>query len=150
MVARIYDVTLVEVDFTFTDGDHAPLLKVFAKGRVNTGGWSNPELGVWSYVTAPADGVLDLDFLATPPPEGTIVTMGFNHVSTAKLLPVPTWVRGVRIHASTNHIEAMLPEAVQRPSSLEVTVTNTAQPLPWPFPWYTPPSKPADRGKHFD
>lgn len=112
MVARVYEVTAVAVDFTFSDDDQVPILKISAKGRVNSGGWSSPELGVWSYIQPPGDGILDLDFLATPPPDGTIVTMGFRNVHAGLLLPVPDWVKGVRVHASTNQMEAMLVAAL--------------------------------------
>ncbi|MGH0218495.1 hypothetical protein NKY68_00200 [Sinorhizobium meliloti] len=149
MVARVFDVTEVLVDFTFSDGDHAPLLKVYAKGHVNTGGWSNPELGVWSYIAEPNDGVLDLDFMATPPAEGTIVTMAFTNVSAALLLPIPDWVKGVRVHASTNQMEAMLSATLPTSKSSEVKTVAGGLPLPWPFPWYVP-AKAAETGKWGD
>jgi hypothetical protein len=151
MVARVYEATEVTVDFTFTEGDFAPALKVFAKGRVNSGGWSNFELGVWSYVLEPKDGILDLDFLGVPPAHGTIVTMGFVNVNVGLVLPVPGWVSGVRIHASRNEIEAILGKALpSAPSPMKPT--GEGLPLPWPFPWYIPeaPAKEAHTGEHAD
>lgn len=147
MIARVYEVTEVTTDFTFSDGEHAPALKVFAKGRVNSGGWSNFELGVWSYVAEPKDGILDLDFLGEPPPQGTIVTMGFVKVNVGLVLPVPGWVKGVRVHASTNTMEAMLAAALPSTSSL-IKPAGEGLPLPWPFPWFVPeaPAKEADTG----
>ncbi|MBY3091697.1 hypothetical protein HFO72_12905 [Rhizobium laguerreae] len=137
MVARVYEVTAVAVDFTLTDDDHAPVLKVSAEGFANSGGWSNFELGVWSYVREPDDGILGLDFLAMPPPQGTVSTMGFVRVSAGLVLSVPGWVKGIRVHASTNQIEAML-EAALPFITPPIVPTDLGLPLPWPFPWYRP------------
>jgi hypothetical protein len=59
-------------------------------------------------VTQPADGILDLDFTAEAPPPGTYVTYGFVTVSASVVLRVPDWVRGVRIHASSNTLTATI------------------------------------------
>ncbi len=134
MIAKIYDVTKIEVGFTFMDMEVAPLLIVSAEGRVNSGGWSNPELGSWIYIVQPADGIIDLDFYAEPPSSGTIVTAGFVSVRAHLLLPIPLWVSGVRVHASSNAMESKFREAFPPKGAKSVDTL----PVPWPFPWFTP------------
>jgi hypothetical protein len=143
MIARTYSVLEVKIDTTLASDEglpSVPALKVSATGMVNSGGWSNPELGVWSYIDQPSDGILDMDFLANPPEPGTMVTMGFQRIPVNGLFAVPDWVQGVRIHSATNSIEARLSGPL--PSS-DMKLMGDGMPLPWPFPWYRPQSKSA-------
>jgi hypothetical protein len=107
MRSRVYSVQTVSVNAA---GPHAPAghIHVAASGMVNSSGWSAPSLDPLIYVTQPADGILDLDFTAEAPPPGTYVTYGFVTVSASVVLRVPDWVRGVRIHASSNTLTATI------------------------------------------
>ena len=100
-------------------------------GWVNTGGWSKPELALWIYIAPPADGILDLDFVALAPEPGTIVTQAFAKLNVKTTMPVPDWVSGVRVHGATNFIVTML-------AAPAVKKIKDGLPTPWPFPWFTP------------
>lgn len=133
MIARIYDVAGAVAYSTLMGLDGVPMMVVAAIGHVNSGGWSAPELAPWSYIDVAPGGIVDFDFLMNAPVPGTIVSDGFVEVGATILLPIPDWVKGVRIHASTNDKVAMLnanPAADIRPQG--------GLPLPWPFPWFKP------------
>jgi hypothetical protein len=125
MISRVYSVMQVSVGTTLISDNSVPALTISAIGQVNSGGWSNPELGPWSYITPPADGILDLDFLATPPKPGVIVSMGFQNITAHAILAIPDWVRGVRVHASTNSME----QRIDASSSAK----SGGHPVPWPW-----------------
>jgi hypothetical protein len=99
---------------------------------VPTSGWTCPELAPFVYVTPPADGILDLDFVATAPTGITLQV--FTRITVASSFPVPNWVRGVRVHSSTNAREALLGSALDE----KVGLMSDGWPLPWPFPWFVP------------
>lgn len=83
-----------------------PMLSISVDGMVPTGGWSNAQLSPWIYIKQPSDGVQDFTMYAEPPAPGTIVSMGFAVVNSApKPFFVPVWIKGVRIHASSNKLE---------------------------------------------
>jgi hypothetical protein len=117
-----------------------PFLKVAAIGLDTSGGWSNPELGTWSYIAPPADGILDMDFMATPPAKDAIVHWGLEKKTAKALFPVPGWVKGVRIHAASKSMTKRLPRPL--PAAKEVAVEKGI-PRHSPFPWYIPQSPPA-------
>lgn len=107
-----------------------PRIAVEALGTVNSGGWSNGRLVPAVYIVPPSDGMQDFQFIATGP-EG-IVTMGTvkNFVGSG-WVPQFDWLKGVRIHSSTNSIEVMLDQ------SLHSAAADSAQVLDgehWPFP----------------
>lgn len=138
-VARVYSVNKVKVGFTATDGSTPPALTVSAAGTVNSGGWTLPELGVWIYITPPADGILNMDFMASPPAPDTYVTLGFKPVYAGVAFPVPSWVKGVRVYASTNEVVEMLAEQLPPYDVAPIIEAQAAEPfVPWPFPWWTP------------
>ena len=86
-----------------------PKLSIKAEGEVPTGGWSAGELVAWVYVQPPPDGIYDFDFVAEPPPAGSVVTQAFTPISAEKVLEtIPKGLRGVRIHAASNKREALL------------------------------------------
>ena len=96
-----------------------------------------PDLSPWMYIKPPADGILDLDFVAEPP--SGLVLQVFCKIGVVKAFPVPAWVRGVRVHSSTNSVEAKLKGAPAKPS--KAALTGEGYPLPWPFPWWAPKAK---------
>ncbi len=82
-------------------------LRIIASGTVPTGGWTDPELIQYVYVTPPRDGIYDFDFVAKPP-EG-IVTQVITPIEVSYTLEsIPDDLKGARIHASTNAIVALL------------------------------------------
>jgi len=86
-----------------------PKLSIKAEGEVPTGGWSAGELVAFVYVQPPPDGIYDFDFVAKPPPAGSVVTQVVSPISAEKVLnDIPKGLRGVRIHAASNQKEAML------------------------------------------
>src|SRR5688572_23815224 len=62
---RVFSVVAVELELR---GGEAPQLTVIAHGYVVSSGWSDAEL-VPLEKKLSADGILDLDFVATPPAE---------------------------------------------------------------------------------
>jgi hypothetical protein len=110
MASRIYSVEEVHVEALMVAPERPPAISVSARGLVPTSGWTHPELGPWMYIVPPADGILDLDFIATAPTG--IVLQVFSKIGVSSAFPVPGWIVGVRVHSTTNRIEAML---AQRP-----------------------------------
>jgi hypothetical protein len=79
-------------------------LRISALAWVSTLGWTDPELVPRTYVRPPDDGIYDLDFVAEPPrgPVGqALARMEVKHNFRAS-----PGLKGVRIHASTNSMEA--------------------------------------------
>jgi len=140
--AKVFEVQSASV--LAEPGETYSTITVEAIGQVNTGGWSDAELASWSYISPPADGILDFDFMARMPPDDAMVTMSFEEMSASVTGPMPPWVRGVRIHASTNSTEVLL-EAIPDQSNLSVVDAEgnpTAdEVLPWPWKFFTPQAK---------
>jgi hypothetical protein len=133
MQSRIYSVENVRVEGLIVIPENPPAIAVSADGWVPTTGWSHPDLSPWVYIVPPKDGILDLDFVATPPTG--LVLQVFSRIAVAKAFAVPRWVRGVRVHSSTNSIEALIDGA--KPPT-EADLKGEGMPLPWPFPWWVP------------
>ena len=111
MTKKILTVKSVDVGFSFSNGETPALLVVVAKGLVNTSGWTGGELAAWLYIEEPADGILDMDFIAKEPAAGSIVVQRLTELeSEALLISLPAWVKGVRVHASSNHIVRVFEE----------------------------------------
>lgn len=91
---RVYDVK------TVTAKRSATLITVVAKGRVNTGGWTNPQL----VQTGKTATTLTFELVAEPPPAGTIVTQGFVDVEATKTTPPlkAPFPKKVKVVARTN------------------------------------------------
>jgi hypothetical protein len=87
------------------------------------------------YIAPPADGILDLDFVATSPTG--IALQVISKISVAKTFVVPNWVKGLRVHSSQNKLEALLEEEM----STRGVRSMEGWPLPWPFPWWSPNAK---------
>jgi hypothetical protein len=82
-----------------------PQLQISASGEVSSGGWKAPALVPRIYVTPPADGIQDLDFVATPP-SGIAVQVILPVAGDVTITLVP-WILGVRVHAKTNSVIAL-------------------------------------------
>ncbi|ESX30063.1 hypothetical protein X763_29535 [Mesorhizobium sp. LSHC432A00] len=81
------------------------------------------------------DGILDLDLVASQP-MGLVLEV-ITTIGVAKAFPVPAWVVGVRVHSSTNEIEAKI-EGASVPT--KASMSGEGLPVPWPFPWWVPKS----------
>ncbi|TIS45801.1 hypothetical protein [Mesorhizobium sp.] len=136
MQSRVYSVDEVRVEGLIVFPENPPAVAVSARGTVPTTGWSGPDLAPWAYIMQPKDGFLDLDFVATQPTG--IVAQLVCPISVTKAFPVPAWVVGVRVHSSTNTMEAKIGGG--RKWS-EKEIAGEGLPLPWPFPWWAPDSK---------
>jgi hypothetical protein len=135
-MSRVYSVENVGVERLITIPENPPAISVAAQGWVPTTGWSHPDLSPWIYIMPPQDGILDLDFVATPP--SGIVLEVFTKIAVIKAFPVPRWVVGVRVHSSTNQIEAKIAGA--SPLSDTKAIIEDG-PEPWPWPWWAPRAK---------
>ena len=133
MDTRVHSIEDVRIEaLNVTDGS-PPAVTVSALGKVNSTGWTHPRLGPWIYIDTPKDGILDLDFIATAP--AGIVLFVISPISVGLTFTVPEWVRGVRVHSSTNAVEAMLGKAKGKGSKDQA---DQGKPGPWPFPWQGP------------
>lgn len=111
MTKKILTVKSVDVGFSFSNGETPPLLVIVAKGIVNTSGWTSAELASWLYIELPADGILDFEFIGQEPAPGSIVLQRVAEIESQPLLiSLPGWVKGVRVHASSNHIVRVFEE----------------------------------------
>lgn len=101
-MTRIMDVEEVRV-VVFKSG-HIDVFAVWAKGHVPTTGWTNIELDRYFYLVPPKDGIMEFDFNGKAP-DG-IVGEVVLPVTAERVLPMPKWLKGVRIYARANHIDA--------------------------------------------
>lgn len=137
--AKVFEVTSASVHAE--PGEDLSTITVEAAGAVNTGGWSGAELAAWSYIGPPADGILDFDLMAKMPPDDAMVTMALEEVSASVTGPMPPWVRGIRVHASSNSIEVLLDSIPSQPDLPEVDADGNVladEVQPWPWKFFTP------------
>ncbi|HEX8580287.1 MAG TPA: hypothetical protein VF655_11940 [Allosphingosinicella sp.] len=103
-VGKILDVAITPL----AGGDYF----VEAVGQVGSGGWSRPAL-VSRGAIITADGTLEYDFLAQPPPSGSMNTAVMaRHKASANFGGPGTDIRGlrrVRIYAAGNYMDCPLP-----------------------------------------
>lgn len=105
-----------------------PQLAVRAIGQVNTSGWKGGELAPWIYVVQPADGIQDFEFIAIPPTG--IVLEVITPIEGMVCGQMQDWMKGVRIHAATNHIEVLFGD---KASSVKGRFLDPDDPTPWPW-----------------
>ena len=138
LVSSIEDVS---VGTTMGSGETVPAITVSVTGKVNSGGWKLPELAPYMYINIPKDGILDLDFLATAPAPGEMVTWAISLLKAQSIFAVPNWVVGVRVHGSANSVVAMIDGDAQKPGGPGAKTQADTLPVPWPFPWWVDPRK---------
>ncbi len=97
-----------------------PALAVHAVGVVNSSGWTEPQLTAWVYIQPPADGILDLDFIAKRPTgivHWTLMPIGgdvvIENVDLANYWGSGLPLNGVRVHAAANVFVATPSSTVQ-------------------------------------
>jgi hypothetical protein len=103
-IAKLYSVNHVHLHLMKSN---PPSLVVSAIGAAPSSGWTDVELGAWIYITPPADGIQDFDLLGRAPSGVSLPVL--TPVAVSTVYPaVPKWLKGVRIHASSNKMEALL------------------------------------------
>ena len=120
MRSRVYSVDAIKLALTKSK---PPQIVLHVTGMVTSSGWSQPELAPWVYIQPPKDGILDLDFTAEQP-TGFVLPV-ILPISASLVVAVPDWVKGVRIHTSTNTQTALLEEAAG------VATKGDEDPYPW-------------------
>lgn len=125
-----------------TTRSRPPRLIVSVQGRVTTTGWTNARLEPWVYVMPPADGLQDLDLVATPPsgPAG----QALMPIVAGTSFWLPDWCKGVRVHASANSMESFVPglEPVEFLAVSDGGETSAAGDPDDSWPWRDPDSWP--------
>jgi hypothetical protein len=83
-----------------------PQLFIHAAGMVSSSGWTNGKLNPRQYVTPPADGVQDFDFIATPPSGFALQVL--SPITGDGEMKLEDWMLGIRVHAKSNNMTVML------------------------------------------
>jgi hypothetical protein len=105
---KVYAVDEVRVGITRKG---RPLLLILALGRTSTNGWSNGALSQYIYLTPPADGVQEFDFIADMSTPGTPVLNVLTPITAHAEMPDVDienhWgpgkpLKGIRVHAVAN------------------------------------------------
>lgn len=116
MVSRIYSIVSVDLSLIKTN---PPGLLITAAGMVTSSGWSAPKLNPFTYVQPPADGILDCDFVATPPTSEQIILpvvtpiaadLALNDIDLANYWGTEQPLVGVRCHSVGNSKTAFVAE----------------------------------------
>jgi len=94
-------------------------LEITAAGKVNSTGWSEGQLSPYIYITPPADGIWDLTFMARKP-KGVVIWVT-TPIAAREKIDMPNWVKGVRVHSSTNSKQTTCPspQNVTSPNNVE-------------------------------
>jgi len=85
---------------------HPLQLEITAMGEVSSSGWTQATLQQRRYKAPPADGILDLDFVATRP-QGIALTV-ISPIQGKLRFQAPKWLKGVRIHSQSNALALSL------------------------------------------
>lgn len=83
------------------------ILDINCKGTVPTSGWSNGQLSPYIYIQPPQDGIYDFDFIAEPP-KGPALQVISRINANYQWQSFPSDLKGVRVHARNNAVEALL------------------------------------------
>ncbi len=84
-----------------------PILKIKCEGEVNSSGWNNAQLIPYVYITPPADGIYEFDFVADEPNGPSSDVIG-DIKAIYEWQSFPTDLNGVRVFASQNNEEELL------------------------------------------
>lgn len=98
--SKVYRVESVSLSF---DRMLPTRMVVKAKGITSTPDWSEARLIPYIYVSPPADGIQECDFVASPPTEPVPAVLT-PVVAAAQIEAVPEWVVGVRVYAAANRV----------------------------------------------
>ncbi len=98
LIAEVTDVSVSYLE------SQPPIMVVIASGNVSTPGWTNPGLSRMVYITPPADGIQEYEFMATPP-SGIVQQVITPIAAKDEWRDPPAWIRGVRVKSATNSVE---------------------------------------------
>jgi hypothetical protein len=101
---KVMQVDSVSVSFIKTN---PPQLKIEATGKVNSGGWTKPELKERIHIVPPIDGMYEYDFVATPP-SGPATQPILSISAETVRRDVPKGMKGVTVFAAKNSKQAKL------------------------------------------
>ena len=148
MKAKVLAVESVELHFT--EGEN-PAMVIGAQGIAPSFGWKNGELVPWVYINPPEDGIWDFDFIADAPVGISLPVV--SYISTEPfMLETPSWLKGIRVHASTNALTSEINESLLSQERVQFLVSDfrmqseeplprdfeprwPPKPMPWPLPF---------------
>jgi hypothetical protein len=131
MRARVYSVDTVLFHLVKVNPINPSILVVVAHGKVPSSGWSDPSLTPFIYIAPPSDGILDLDFSAEAPVPGTNAVPALLPITATLAMAVPAWVKGVRVHASSNVMKGTDGPALSQLDSGKELSGGDLNPWPW-------------------
>ena len=104
----------------------------------------------WVYINPPEDGIWDFDFIADAPAGISIPVI--SYISTEPfMLETPSWLKGIRVHASTNALTSEINETILSQEKVKLTLSNfqyqPEEPLPRDFEPKWPPKHCANASK---
>lgn len=85
-----------------------PNLVIAAIGEMYSGGWSNPRLEPYVYITPPVDGIYEFDFVVDVPSGPTTEPVEEVKAEFVWEAFPEDHLKGVRVYAQKNDITAML------------------------------------------
>jgi hypothetical protein len=83
-------------------------VRICARGLVNSGGWTNPQLIPVVYVQAPPNGIWDFTFTATPPSGPAIQPINVPIKAHRIWSLYPANLHGVRVRGVNGSVVALL------------------------------------------
>lgn len=100
MLTKIYQVDSIELQILKMQ---PPILYIIAQGTVTSTGWKNGQLVPYIYITPPADGIYEFDFVSEPP-TGISLPVLMPTMAEGQWQDFPQELKGVKIYASTNSL----------------------------------------------
>lgn len=97
---------VLDIQFSILES-FPPQIHVQATGTVPSKGWTRPQLIPYTYIQLPPDGIYDYAFVAIPPRQ--VAAQVLSRIST-RLQEVPQGAKGIRVHASLNSKEILIPQ----------------------------------------
>ena len=125
MLAKIPSVTAVNYSISKSN---PPIYTICAAGIVPTSGWGGGQLLPAVYVTPPADGIQDFEFVALAP-TGDVLQVE-SPIAASWTGGLPNWANGVRVNAAHNDIEVVF-GASTACASLDLQQAGGEVPWPW-------------------
>lgn len=96
---HVYTVDSIDIDLLRGE---PPQLWIRVDGTTRSPGYTTPRLVPRACDPPPASGILEFDFVATPPVHAAPPVVTVVHAAH-RLADAPSWLRGVRVVAEANH-----------------------------------------------
>lgn len=119
---KIHSITNLEVSLLKSN---PPRLYIKARGLTSSSAWTNIELVPHIYVTPPADGIVEIDFMGLPP-KGVRNPYLEKVIAPPLVSEIPEWLKGIRVITETNSMEylytgpAMLDAAEDKDGDIDI------------------------------